>query len=486
MLQKSSLIILHCVALLVINVISYWLGTRWSLWAHDRHPSAAAIPLVAAIASLGFLCWYHTANGLTGNLMLVRNYRSWGLLYGLCLIAGGLTYCLLSEFLTGHAFSKGRMVAFGIYQAVCNALILGIAVPQREFNSAALFRSLLKRPWFRTLFVLTTFVVFTGVLLAFVELLFLMLNSTRPPGPVKVYEGEYLTQQFSDYDPDLGKKLMPDADVLCRLKVDDETIWDVRYTTDKYGRRTTTHPESPAPSQYAIFFGCSFLFGEGANDSETIPSQFAAAAPQYRAYNYGVPGYGTQHMLAKLESGTIRDEITEQDGVVFYLYLEDVHEPRVIGDMQLTNSFAQNFPYYDFNEHGELQRFGSFTTGRPAVTNLYHLLGKSQFVRYMGLNFPKSSRRHEELVASVIERSRQLCHEQLSCKSFYVVCYPHVSPHRRILPLLESRRVAVIDERDLFDPNDGGNFHRGDGHPSPAANKTFAKSLATSLMRAGD
>jgi len=280
----------------------------------------------------------------------------------------------------------------------------------------------------------------------------------------------------------LGNKLAPSTDVLCRLKVDGQTVWDVHYSTDKFSRRTTINPNSDA-DRYAVFFGCSFLFGEGANDNETIPSQFAAAAPQYRAYNYGVPGYGTQHMLAKLESGTLRDEIKEQGGVVFYLYLEDVHEPRVIGDMQLTNSFAQYFPCYNFNDRGEVQRFGNFTTGRPVVTNIYHLLGKSQFVRYLGLNFPKPSPRHEELVASIIDRSRQLCREQLGCSDFYVVCYPHNSPHRRLLPLLAARNVSVLDEAELFDPGTEGLFHTGDGHPTPFANQHIALKLAEDLTK---
>ncbi len=462
----------------MINVIGYWLATKWSFWTHDRHPSAAAVPVVSLLSVLGFLLWYHLASALTENRFQLAVLQSWAKAYGLTVIAGGILYCLLPNLLTGFPFSKGRLVAFGVYQVVLNAMIFGAAIPQGGFNSAARFRALLKRGWFKALFLLTTAFVAVGLIIGVVELVFLIVNSTRAPGPVVYYEGEYLTQEFSDYDPDLGKKLMPSSDVLCRLKVDDAVVWDVRYTTDELGRRTSTHPNETVPSNYAVFFGCSFLFGEGANDNETIPSQFAAAAPQYRAYNYGVPGYGTQHMLAKLESGTIRDEVPEREGVVFYLYLEDVHEPRVIGDMQLTNSFAQYFPYYEFNVGGELQRFGSFTTGRPVITNLYHLLGRSQFVGYMGLNFPKPSPRHHELMAAIIDRSRQFCREQLGCEKFYVVCYPHASPHRRLVPLLETRGITVLDLRDLFDPGQDGFFHKGDGHPTPAANRCVAEHLA--------
>jgi hypothetical protein len=473
--------ILHSIVLLTINVISYWLATKWSSWTGDRYPSASAIPLVPALGVLGFVSWYHIANALKANRWQLAADRSWVNLCGVSLILGIILYLLLPQFVTGHGFSKGRLISFGIFQIVFNAIVIAVAAPQRAFNSPALARKLMKRGWFKALVLLTALAVTLGTLVSLCELLFLGMNAIRAPGPVKVYEGEYLTQAFSDYDPDLGKKLLPNADVLCRLKVDDETIWDVRYTTDEYGRRTTTHSENPASSQFAIFFGCSFLFGEGANDNETIPSQFSAAVPQFRAYNYGVPGYGTQHMLAKLESGTLRDEVKEQSGVVFYLYLEDVHEPRVIGGMQESNSFAAHFPYYHLRRDGKLISLGDFTSGRPVLTNLYRLLGHSQTIHYFGLNFPKRSQRHFEIVANIVEQSRKDCRQQLGCEEFYVVCFPRKNPHHTLIPLLQARDIKVLDYSELFDPDAEGLFHNGDGHPTPLANQQIAEKLAKDI-----
>ena len=471
----------HSAAVLVINVIGYWLATEWSLWTHDRHPSVAAAPVVAASSVLGFLCWYHTANALIANQWQLSEFRSWGRLFGLSLIAGAILYSVMPEFLTGYPFSLRRLVAFAVYQAVSNALIISVAAPQRSLNSAALLRKLLKRGWFKGVVLLTTALAAACLLIGVVELVFFALNSTRSPGPVKVYEGEYLTSEFSDYDPRLGKKLIPNADAVCRLKVDDSVVWDVRYTTDEFGRRTTTHPEGSSSSHFAVFFGCSFLFGEGANDNETIPSQFAAAAPQYRAYNYGVPGYGTQHMLAKLESGSLRNEVKESKGVIIYLYLEDVHEPRVIGSMQETNSFGLHFPYYDLRDDGKVQLLGDFATGRPVLTNMYGLLGRSQTVRYLGLNFPKRTERHIEIVARLIEQSKVKCRQQLGCDDFYVACFPKLNPHRRLIPLLESRNIKILDYSELFDPAAEGLFHKGDGHPTPLANHSVAQKLTEDI-----
>ena len=188
-------------------------------------------------------------------------------------------------------------------------------------------------------------------------------------------------------------------------------------------------------------------------------------------------------MLAKLQSNTIREEVEEDKGIVIYVYLEDVHEPRVVGGMQVTNSFGSYFPYYDMNADGKIQAYGNFTTGRPVLTNLYRLLGRSQTVRYLGLNFPRLTDRHFEIVANIIEESEKECRQQLNCEEFYVACFPRSSPHRRLIPLLESRGIEVLDYSELFDPSADGLFHKGDGHPTPLANHHFARQLAEDVVK---
>lgn len=474
-------LILHSIALVVVNFITHWAGSDWSVWTHDRHPSAVAIPIGSIVAVSGFLFWYHTGNALSAGKWKLNDTWSWFKLYVMTLIIGAVLFFAAPDFLSGQWFSAGRLLAFSTFQAMANALVFAVAIPQRSYDSAGLVRRLLRRRWFKVSLLTAAFVIVFLLIFGFIEAVFLVLNLTRPAGPQKVYEGEYLSTKFSDYDRNLGKKLQPDADVQCRLKVDANTVWDVRYTTDEFGRRRTTHAEGSKPSKFAVFFGCSFLFGEGTNDNETIPSLFAGAAPEFHAYNYGVPGYGTQQMLAKLESGTILNEVIEQSGIVIYVYLEDVHEPRVIGDMQLTNSFAAYFPYYDFNANGELQRFENFKTGRPVLSSVYGLLGHSQFIKYMGMNFPKPNERDFRIVVGIIEKSRQLCQQQLGCEKFYVVFYPRHSPHRRLIPYLERLHISVLDYSTLFDPATDGLSFKGDGHPTPLANRQLSRQLASDI-----
>ena len=474
---------LHSIALVLINVLTYWIASGWNSWTHDRHPSLAVIPLGAIVAIVSFLSWYHTANSITASKLRLSDGHSWLSLYFTVIVFGVIMFGLAPQFLSGHAFSGSRLLAFVVFQGISNAIVIAVAFAQRKFDSAAVLRQLLKLRWFQVMLLVATSGLALGCILAVVEAAFFGLNMTRTAGPNKVYEGEYLSPEFSDYDSRLGKKLLPNADALCRLKVNGNTVWNVRYTTDEFGRRQTVAPVVDTATKYVVFFGCSFLFGEGANDAETIPSQFAAAAPGFRAYNYGVPGYGTQQMLAKLQSNTIREEVEEDKGIVIYVYLEDVHEPRVIGGMQVTNSFGCYFPYYDMNADGKIQAYGNFTTGRPVLTNLYRLLGRSQTVRYFGLNFPRRTDRHFEIVAKIIEESEKECRQQLACEEFYVACFPRSSPHRRLIPLLESRGIKVLDYSELFDPSADGFFHKGDGHPTPLANHYFARQLAEDVTK---
>lgn len=435
------------------------------------------------VAICCFLCWYHGSNSISTAKLKITKTRSWAELYALTIVLGTVLFFLAPGLISGHEFSVGRLAAFTAFQVITNAILLAIAIPQQDFDSPGLLRGLLKRGWFKAGLLMTSLSLVCVVIMGLVECVFWGLNLSQPAGPAKVYEGEYLTAEFSDYDPNLGKKLISNADALCRLKVGKKTVWNVRYTTDEFGRRTTVVPDTQTASQFAVFFGCSFLFGEGANDAETIPSQFAAAAPEFRSYNYGVPGYGTQHMLAKLQSNSIQNEIAEKNGIAIYLYLEETHEPRAIGGMQVTNSFGENFPYYEFNADGEIQRFGSFTSGRPILTNMYRLLGKSQFVKYMGLNFPNRRDQHFQLVASMIKRSQELCQQQLGCDRFYVACYPRKNAHRQLLPYLDGQDITVLDYSSLFDPNGENLFHKGDGHPTPLANHQLSRQLALDVNK---
>src|SRR5579883_2687828 len=77
--------------------------------------------------------------------------------------------------------------------------------------------------------------------------------------------------------------------------------YDVNYSIDDHLlRRTLSGPNGPA----IAFFGCSFMFGQGLPDSETLPQIYAdLAGRKTKVLNFGFPGYAPQQMLRALETG---------------------------------------------------------------------------------------------------------------------------------------------------------------------------------------
>lgn len=462
------------IVLTVAQMLGFWVQHNWHSKTGERHPFASVLPAGLIVATGAMLL----------SSILVRRQRSSTSPSPLSLsipciyvtVLGTLCFCMLSLVTGVPRFSTGRLVTIAVYLASTTPFVLvacGHFLPQIPDS---LFRS----TWFKRLVVAFAGLLVCSTLLCFVEAVSWLINSSRSPGAVKKYEGDYLSPgAFYRQDEHLGTVLEANQTVHSRLLVNDQEVWDVDYSTDSFGRRLTT-PAAATASQFALFFGCSFLFGEGSDDHDTIPSCFSAVAPSYQSYNYGVPGYGPQQMLALLERGHLPEEIDQKTGIAIYLYLPEIHEARAIGEMDIVNAFAAEHPYYELNGDGLPVRNGSFRSGRPVTTGLYHLLGRSNFVRCLGLNFPRRTQAHYQMLSALVMRSRQLFLEQFPGSRFAVVRYPG-----KLLSeanaFSELPAEEYLDLTHLFDPDSDQYHFSGDGHPTPFANRALATEIASRI-----
>jgi hypothetical protein len=103
------------------------------------------------------------------------------------------------------------------------------------------------------------------------------------------------------------------------LVKDNQTVYDVNYTIDNNWKRVTPDFDS-SRSKYALFFGCSIAFGEGLNDNQTFPYYFQESTKEYNSYNFGYSGYGTNHMLARMDFQNLTQQVKEKDGAAFYVF----------------------------------------------------------------------------------------------------------------------------------------------------------------------
>ena len=220
------------------------------------------------------------------------------------------------------------------------------------------------------------------------------------------------------WDELLGYSPAPGINFGIRLVLEGRELYDVSYEVDQFGRRVTPINEGADPTKFALFFGCSFTYGEGVEGNETIPARFAAQNPDFRPYNYAYGGYGPQQMLARLQETDIREEIVEEIGFAVFIYIDD-HVRRAVGDYVVATGHGSSFPFY-VEKKGELVR-GNISDSYPVRSVIFHAMTKSKLVQRLKIGYPfRLNDSHYRLTARIVEEARDSFQEKfgdlpLSC-----------------------------------------------------------------------
>lgn len=287
-------------------------------------------------------------------------------------------------------------------------------------------------------------------------------------------------------DPDLGYRHKPNLDIELYKEVDEKIIYRALCTTDPFGRRTVPiRPDLERP-YFLLFFADSFIFGEGVSNYETLPYYAGGFATAYRPYNYGVRGYGPQHMLALLKNGELLKQVPQKKGILFYLFIDD-HVRRAVGTWETFMGFLQNSPYYHLGRDGRLVRKGNFSTGRPFLSFLYRWLDRRGIVQFFHLNNRQTTtKQHLWITFRMIQEAQSEFSKQFDESLFYVVFYPGSRFAPSLIPYLEKAHISYLDYSSLWDPHRTPNMTIGkeEGHPSAAAYQLLAKQLAEDLALA--
>ena len=267
-------------------------------------------------------------------------------------------------------------------------------------------------------------------------------------------------------DSILGTALSKDSVTTHAYVINDSLIYKQAYTTDEFRRRITptTRPDS-VYNEFAMVTGCSFAFGYGLDERETL-SFFLDSITGKRGYNYGVAGHGTQQTLALLQSRDLNAELQEPNGVLIHLFIDD-HIKRLIGSRRLIKLWASNFPYY-YLEDGELKRNGSFWTGRHLTSRFYRAISQSAFIDLFDIDIPWFvSNDHMELFGAVLKESNKEFLKQYPEGKFLVVIGPNSELAERAVAALQAQKIDVLDLSNLLDKEEKRyKIHWTEGHPN--------------------
>ena len=278
-------------------------------------------------------------------------------------------------------------------------------------------------------------------------------SESRQPSLVQDGEGTILGESA------LSWELTPNGTVRCVAKWGEQLVYDVSGRTDAAGRRLTPcTAKAGDETPVAAFFGCSMTFGQGVQDDETLPARFCAHAPDWQAVNYGVYGYGPQHMWLQIcKNGALR-EFSGRRGVVVYSFM-DHHLERLVGTPSVLSSWTLfSLPWLE-SESGRIVHRGTFRD-RSLIQDFYfRYVRRAHLTRFIEnrLPSPKPVKGQQDaamdLFVRLIVECDQAAKEQAPGLTFCCLVLPTCGgPWREeVLQRLEAAGVRVLDYEHLFE-----------------------------------
>lgn len=325
-------------------------------------------------------------------------------------------------------------------------------------------------------------IITIAVILAIIGFLYDIYFRNFFKSPVPFTSGTLFKTVHSDsllgYRPDnnkysTGKKIFGDT-----------LIYEMSYHLDSSGHRVT--PDSlSANKKFGIFLGCSFTFGDGLNDNETIPFFFSKNTKTFKGYNFGYSGYGPNHALVKLQHDSLNKIVTQKEGIGFYVYIHD-HINRTIGSMSNFTINHGKAPCFEIEKENLVHK-GLFIDAHPDQSWVYKKMRENGFCRYFGIGYPFWLREKDfELTAKVLEEISKEFQKNFHTDQFYVIIYPSMSQKEyesdeNIVKYLKIKKIKYLDYRKIFDTTTEGYFIPHDHHPTALANDILTKQIIKDL-----
>ncbi len=251
----------------------------------------------------------------------------------------------------------------------------------------------------------------------------------------------------------------------------------VKISTNAFGFRDTPLEDSQPRSRYALFFGCSYTFGDGVSDTETIPYHFQANSPNYRAYNYGYMAYSPLHMLALLQQEELKKQIVQKDGFAVFTLIND-HLDRVIPATRWISLVKGRFPYLDSKS---MTTKGIFANERRLYTSAILETENSGLLRIMNWGYPRThTRDHYRHLVNIIKKAQEEYIRQFGNENFYVVVFPGnpISPDTRQMFIEDG--IKFLDYSGLMTIQDKM-LPFDSAHPSPEVYERVGQEINRSI-----
>jgi hypothetical protein len=322
------------------------------------------------------------------------------------------------------------------------------------------------------------------LVLSFFSLEILLKLFIYQPQISVIYKGK----SFRDYmipDRNLGEKPKPGIIPNLKTTLKGDTVCNVRYTIDSLNRRITLNNGNENTDNHLILFGESWIFGDGLNDNQTLPSILAINTTHYTVYNYGYIASGPQHTLAKIESGSLQKEIKNKKGIAIFHFNYSTQIERLYGSLRVFG-YSKNYVFYDM-EKENFPRKGTLLNEQPQFYDLLFQLSETNISKVLHLNFPIITDYQLEQCVKFLKKIEREYLKLFPDNQFYILLYPsnpnQVAFNKRknkIIQLMNAYQLKILDYSNLFIPGEAYTI-KNEGHPNFRANTTLAKALIKDL-----
>ena len=272
-----------------------------------------------------------------------------------------------------------------------------------------------------------------------------------------------------------------------------ELIFDAIYTIDSQGLRTSSPDTGEDDIRSILFFGGSFVFGAGLNDTETMPYQVGLkTSGDYRIYNFGVNAYGPHQMLSALEHGFAENIIKGKPTYAIYEAILDHVRRATQGSINRVGG-----PKYALDKNGDIVYQGQFGGFKSIVPkNVRYQLNKSLILKKI-VRWQRSTNRDDiDLFIGVVDRSKGLLENLYPGIKFHLLFWDDDSPQlgeqyapemEEIIQGLKGKGVTVHLISDILSVDVEKKWldykiSYLDGHPNAKANELIAEYLVKEVI----
>jgi hypothetical protein len=234
--------------------------------------------------------------------------------------------------------------------------------------------------------------------------------------------------------------------------------------------------------------GCSFTFGTGVSDKETLPNQVAMQNPDYNVVNLGLQGGGLNDALYQLEAHpeVLRSISPSQEKIYVYTFIVDQIERyfcRLSCHSRAGHWILRKPKYEEEGDH--VVRTGFFADQKIKDFFLAPI-ANSKTVQFLGLDWPpRFTDSHFEEFATGMKTLDNKVGELVGPHKFVVLIYPSdfSDANDKVVAALKKKNIQVLYESglDLYGLTGGKAFFPLDLHPTPYTNAVLAAYLKMKL-----